>query len=225
MSPTTLVPTPLYGLRTWRVVGESGQERLAGPHQRAAWPAGGTWLEATCAQAAGHRPPNADCDCGFHAWHPSRRSARRVLAGRREVPGIVETQGAIELHAEGLRAERARPYVLFTAPGRNARLVGRLAKAYDTEVVEIDGPDALLAFCRTRRLGLDEATVDRLMGPATAERYWREKRRRVRRDVLRLGAAVAVVALLVVAGLRFATDPPGDRVIKGRTGEVHIQSR
>ena len=148
-----------------------------------------------------------------------------MLAGRREVPGIVETQGAIELHTEGLRAQRARPYVLFLAPGRNARLVARLAKAYDTEVVEIDGPDALLAFCRTRRLGLDEATVDRLMGPATAERYRREKRRRVQRDVLRLGAAVAVVALLVVAGLKFATDPPGDRVIKGRTGEVHIQSR
>ena len=69
--------------------------------------------------------------------------------------------------------------MLFLAPGRNARLVGRLAKAYDTEVVEIDGPDALLAFCRTRRLGLDEAGVDRLMGPATAERYRREKRRTV----------------------------------------------
>ena len=63
------------------------------------------------------------------------------------------------------------------------------------------------------------------MGPATAERYRREKRRTVRRDVLRLGAAVAVVALLVVAGLHFVADPPGDRVIHGRTGEIHIQSR
>jgi hypothetical protein len=225
VSDATLVPAPLYGLRTWRVAGERGDERLMGPHQRGIWPPGGTWLEASCAQASGHRPPNHGCDCGLHAWHPSMRSARRVLAGRREVPGIAETQGAIELHAEGLRAERARPYALFLVRGRNARLVRRLAQAYDTEIVEVDGPGDLLAFCQTRGLGLDEASVDRLMGPATAARYRREKRRTVRRDLLRLGAARAVVALLVVAGLRFATDPPGDRVIHGRTGEIHIHSR
>jgi hypothetical protein len=34
-----------------------------------------------------------------------------------------------------------------------------------------------------------------------------------------------VVALLVVAGLRLATDPAGDRVLHGRTGEIHTHSR
>ena len=225
MSHTALVPTPLYGLRTWKVVGESGSERLAAPHQRTEWPPGGAWLGAECAQSAGHRPPNEGCGCGLHAWHPSRRSAKRVLAGRREIPGVAEVRGAIEVHADGLRAERARPYALFLTPGRNARLAHRLARAYGIEVAEVEDADALLAFCRARRLGLDEATVAALLGPGTAERQRRAKRERLWADTLRLAAAVAAVALLVVAGLRFATDPPGDRVLHGRTGEIHIQSR
>jgi hypothetical protein len=220
-----LVPTPLYGLRTWTVVGESGAERLAGPHQGKAWPPAGAWLEATCARSGEHRPPTAGCECGLHAWHPSRRSAKKVLAGRRELPGIAEVRGAVEVHADGFRAERARPYALFLTPGRNARLVDRLGQAYGAEVVEVDGADEVLGFCRAHRLGLDDATVVALLGPATVERYRRDKRERVRADAIRLGAALAVVALLVVACLLFATDPPGDRVLQGRTGEIHTQSR
>lgn len=225
MSDTPLVATPLYGLRTWTVVGESGAERLAGPHQRTTWPPGGAWLEATCTQSPGHQPPTHGCGCGLHAWHPSRRSARRILAGRRDVPGIAEARGAIEVHEDGFRAERARPYAFVLLPGRNARLVRRLADVYSARVVEADGPDAVLAFCRARGLGLDESTVVNLLGPVTAEKFRRARRERVRADALRLAAALVVVALLVVAGLTVATDPPGDRVIHGRTGEIHIQSR
>lgn len=222
MSDTPLVPTPLYGLRTWTVVGERGAERLASPHQGATWPPGGAWLEATCAQSPGHPPTHG---CGLHAWHPSRRSARRVLAGHREIPGIAEARGAIEVHEVGFRAERARPYALVLAPGRNARLVRRLAEAYGAQVVEADGPDAVLASCRARGLGLDESIVAELLGPVKAEECRRGRRERARADALRLAAAVAVVALLVVAGLRVATDPPGDRVLHGRTGEIHTHSR
>ncbi len=42
--------------------------------------------------------------------------------------------------------------------------------------------------------------------------------------MLRLAGAVAVTALLVLAGLQL-TDPPGDRALSGRTGEVKPQSR
>ena len=31
MTAPQLVPSPLYGLRTWSVAGAHGQERLAGP--------------------------------------------------------------------------------------------------------------------------------------------------------------------------------------------------
>jgi hypothetical protein len=225
VSDTPLVATPLYGLRTWTVAGESGAEGLAGPHQRVTWPPGGVWLEATCAQSSGHQAPAHGCDCGLHAWHPSRRSAQRVLACRREIPGIAEAGGAIEIHEDGFRAERARPYALLLAPGRNARLVRRLAEAYGAQVVEVDSADAVLAFCRARGLGLDDSVVAQLLGPVTAQESRRARRDRVRADSLRLAAAVAVVALLVVAGLRLATDPPGDRVLHGRTGEIHTHSR
>ena len=89
MESVPLVPTPLYGLRAWNVVGEPGAERLAGPQQGATWPIGGQWLEAACSQDAGHVAPVAGCGCGLHAWHPTRRFARRILAGGGDVPGIV----------------------------------------------------------------------------------------------------------------------------------------
>jgi hypothetical protein len=225
VSDTPLVPTPLYGLRTWTVVGESGAERLAGPQQRATWPPGGAWLEATCVQSSEHRPPTHGCGCGLHAWHPSRRSTRRVLASRREIPGIAEARGAIEVHEDGFRAERARPSAFVLAPGRNARLVRRLAEAYGAQVVEADCADALLAFCRARGLGLDESTVTQLLGPVTAEECRRARWDTARANALRLVAAVAVVALLVVGGLKVATDPPGDRVLHGRMGEIHTHPR
>jgi hypothetical protein len=225
MRDTALVPTPLYGLRTWRVVGGSGAERLIAPQQPTEWPPGGAWLEAKCDRSCDHDPPHEGCGCGIHVWHPLPRSAKRVLASRREIPGIAELRGATEVHADGLRAERARPYVLFFQRGRNGRLVHRLAEAYGAEVVEVDGADSVVAFCRARRLGLDPSTVVALLGPANAEEHRRSKREKVRSDALRLAAAVAVVALLIVAGLRFATDPPGDRVLHGRTGEIHTQPR
>jgi hypothetical protein len=225
VSDTPLLATPLYGLRTWSVVGQAGAERLAAPHRRTPWPPDGAWLVAECAESEGHEPPQRGCNCGVHAWHPSRRSARLVLAGRREIPGVVEATGAIEVHDDGFRAPRARPSVLFLARNRNARLVHRLARAYGAQVVEVDDAKAVLAFCRSRELGLDEATVSGLLGPQVAEERRRAKRARSRRDALRLAAVVAVAALLVAAGLQFITDPPGERVLHGRTGEIRVNSR
>ena len=75
----------------------------------------------------------------MHALHPTHRAARRLLAARREIPGVVEAAGAIEVHEEGFRAERARPAAFFVVPGRNAALVRRLAAAHDVEAVEVRG--------------------------------------------------------------------------------------
>jgi hypothetical protein len=216
MSDLPLVPSPLYGLRRWNVMAEAGRERLAGPHQTLIWPPGGAWLEATC--PAGHVAPARDCDCGVHAWHPRLRWARRVVAARAAIPGVVEASGAIELHEDGFRAQRARPYALVLAAGRNPRLVGRLAEAYGVPVVEADNPDAVLDWCRARGLGLEEAVVTELLGPVAEERR-QARRRRARSAALRTAAGLAVVALLLVLGL-VATDRPGDRDLYGRTGEI-----
>jgi hypothetical protein len=217
-----LLSSPLYGLRTWSVRRDQGIERLAGPQNDAVWPVAGAWLEATCAQHPEHTAPAPGCNCGIHALHPTRAAARRVLALRGAIPGIVETQGAVELHADGFRAERARPYALMVAPGRNARLVARLAAAHDAEVVEVDGPDAILAWCRERGLGLAPPVVAELLGSDRLTEAKRLTRRRRRAAALRIAAVAAVVALALGVGL-LATGDPGDRELSGRGGPANVR--
>jgi hypothetical protein len=221
MSGPPLVPSPVYGLRTWTVRGEHSGERLAGVYRDAApWPAGGDWVDASCTK--GHSAPAPGCSCGIHAWHPRLRAARRILAGRREIPGIVEATGAIEVHEDGFRAARARPHALLLTPGRNAALVRRLGEAYEVPVVEVTGPDDVLEWCRERGLGLGAAVVAGLLGADEIEAQLRARKARVRTNVLRVTAAVVVAALLLVLGL-IATDPPGDRPLSGRAGEVRMR--
>jgi hypothetical protein len=219
VTDTPLVAGSLYGLRFWRVVADEGGEFLTGPVYGSRWPAGGGWMRAACRH--GHAAPAPGCDCGVHAWHPRRDSARNVMAVRRVVPGVLEAQGQVEVHEEGFRAGRGRPHALVAAPGRNGRLVRRLAERYGAEVIEADGPDALLAWCRERQLGMDEAVVAGLLGIDDLAERRRAKLRKARTDALRIAAAFAIAVLLVVLGLVVATDPPGDRTLYGRTGEVH----
>jgi hypothetical protein len=221
MRDTPLVPTPVYGLRTWTVIGERPDERLAGAYRDAApWPTGGAWLEAVCAE--GHSAPGPQCSCGVHTWHPRPRAARRILAARREVPGIVEASGAIEVHEDGFRAERARPYALLLAPGRNAALAHRLGEAYRVPVVDAADADAVLAWCEEHGLGLGEPIVADLLGADELDAQRRARKAKVRANALRVTAAVVVAALLVVVGL-VATDSPGDRTLSGRAGEVRTR--
>jgi hypothetical protein len=223
MSDPPLVPTPVYGLRTWKVRGERPDERLAGAYRDAEpWPAGGAWLEAVCTGPEGHSAPAPGCSCGVHAWHPRPRAARRILAVRREVPGIVEASGAIEVHEDGFRAERARPYALLLPPGRNAALAHRLADAYHVPVVEAADSEAVLSWCRERGLGLGEPVVGELLGTDELAAQRRARKAKVRAGVLRVTVAVVVAALLVVLGI-VATDPPGDRTLSGRAGDVRTR--
>jgi hypothetical protein len=220
MSAPPLVPSPVYGLRTWTAVGAQGAERLAGPRQGTPWPTDGAWLEARC--SGDHAAPAPDCDCGIHAWHPGPHGARRLLASWREIPGVVEAEGAIELHQDGFRAERGRPYALFAGPHANARLTRRLADAYGIEAIGADDADAIVAWCRARGLGLAPDVVEELLGPDAVAAARRARRRRTRVAGLRIAAVAAAIAVLVAIGLA-ATGDPGDRTLGGRTGEVQVR--
>jgi hypothetical protein len=203
----------VYGLRTWTVAGERGSERLAGPQRGVAWPAGGEWLDAMC--ETGHAAPASGCHCGLHAWHPRRRWARRCLASRRDVAGIVEARGTIELHHDGLRGQRARPYALIRTPLSNPALLDRLAAVYGLPIVDVRGPDDLVEWCRARGLGLSEKVVDSLLGPRERERP------RLAQVALRLAAVGAVVAAVLLLGV--TQDPKGERDLFGRTGPIHVK--
>lgn len=187
-----LVAGSLYGLRTWRVVGDGDREQLAAPLRGTEWPAGEGWVKARCEH--GHRAPALGCRCGIHAWHPRRRAARRVLAGRFELPGIVEAQGAVEVHVDGFRAERARPFAFIRLPNRNPYLIDRLGDAYGAEVVVLRRVGELLELCRERGLGLDEPVVEELLGPDAIQEHRRAVARTRRTDALRAAAALAICA-------------------------------
>lgn len=220
VNDTPLIPESLYGLRTWRVARDADGEHLVAVSKGTRWPNGGDWLDASCAGPGGHEAPAAECTCGIYGWHPRRSSARRVLAGRFEQPGIVEAAGAVELQHDGFRAERARPYAFVVTPGRNACLVDRIARRYDARVVRVADADELLAWCSARRLGLDERTVDDLLGPENAKERLRLRRRTQRRNLARIAAVVTLSGALVVTGLLFLSGPPSPHGVYGRTGWV-----
>ena len=199
-------------------MGEQGSERLAAPQRGTPWPDAGEWLTARCGSDPDHHAPEAGCACGTHAWHPSRKSARKVLGMRWEVPGVVELAGAVEIHREGLRAERARPYALFVLPSANAARAERLAAAHRAQVVPVRGADEAAAWCRDRGLGLSPAAVARLLGPEALAKEQRARRHRRRVAGLKLGAITAVVAAAIAGGI-VAFDPPDHRLF-GRSGWV-----
>lgn len=218
MTDAPLIAGSLYGLRTWRVATDTDGEYLIAVSNGTRWPTAGGWVEASCGARRDHAAPAAECECGIHAWHPRRSSARRVLAGRFEQPGIVEAAGAVELQHDGFRAERARPYALVVTPGRNAGRAERLARRYRAEVVRVPDADALLAWCAERGLGFDAATVDDLLGPENVKERLRSERQKRRRNVLRIAAVAAIGAGLIAAGWAFESGPPADHRICGRTG-------
>ena len=116
------------------------------------------------------RPRRRGLQCGIHAWHPRRRSARRVLGAAAEVAGVVEAGGAVEVHRDGFRAERrARSRSSSRPGGRGADRAGSRRRTR-AEVVPARGPDAVVAWCRERGLGLEPAVVDELLGPRAARR-------------------------------------------------------
>jgi hypothetical protein len=185
-----LVPGALYGVRTWIAAGPRGEERLAGPYSGMPWPGGGAWLRAGCALDAGHAAPAAGCTCGVYGLHPRPRAARRALAVRREIAGVVEARGAVEVHADGFRAAEGRPHALVLHRRSNPFLIRRLAEVYGVAIVEIRDADALVAWCRERGLGLGGAALEALIGPPRRPSpSWpvRALRRRAARRAPRLG--------------------------------------
>jgi hypothetical protein len=223
VSDTPLVPGPVYGLRTWTVVVDEHGESLAAPLRGTHWPAGGAWLDAACDCSPRHAAPGRDCMCGIHAWHPTRGNARRVLAALRQVVGVIEADGAVEVHEDGFRAQRARPHALFVPPGRNAALIARLAQRHGAQVVEVRGADELAAWCREHGLGLPPPVVAQLLGPDELDELRRTRRRTARRDAVRAVASIALIVALLVLAL--ALDAPPDHNLYGRGGEVTVTSK
>jgi hypothetical protein len=124
-----------------------------------------------------------------------------VLASRFDLPGIVEVDGAVEVHDDGFRAARARPYAFVRLPGRNPFLIERLGAVYGAEVLDLRRPEELLAICRERGLGLPEPVVVDLIGAEAFEERRRERARMRREAIVRVVVVVAMVAAVCVLGV------------------------
>jgi hypothetical protein len=140
-----------------------------------------------------------------------------VLTPPRTVAGIVEAQGEIEVHEDGFRAARARPYALLVTPGSNQALIHRLADRYGASVIEVRGPRALLEYCREHHIGMEEEVVSKLLGTGD---FSKRQRARFRKDALRLVAALLVAGVLTAIGLQLTEKPPPGTKLYGRTGEI-----
>ena len=174
---------PLYGIRVWHASWEGGDVHLTGFNGER-WVGGGAPTHAECVRDGrtepDHHAPVASCTCGLHAVHPDEDGARWIDAysGYGATPslvGIIAAWGTIEVHADGFRAESARPVAIcmpaHARPGSDlARLAQTLADRYDAELLPAASGARLVALCHERGYGLDPALVENLIstpGPST----------------------------------------------------------
>jgi hypothetical protein len=152
MSPDgpDLFAEPLHGLRAWQVL-EDG--RLFGVAKPVFWePRCAT--QAFCLESEEHEAPAPGCGCGLYAYHPAAWPARRLarhrdrvwVSGRQLVVGVMEAWGQVELHADGFRAEWARPkaFVSFSDDKRTRySFAKRAADEHGVEFLCVKDPGEL----------------------------------------------------------------------------------
>jgi hypothetical protein len=179
--PPVLVAGRLIGVRRWElVVDDAGALRLRGSWG-GVWQIDGKTTWAQCrrrgadATARQHRDsaPAGSCCCGLYALHPWKVVGDHHLApgpgdSGLAVHGVIEAWGEVQLHHEGFRAQYARPrYLVVFGSGESTdygRLVAQLADSHHAELLEVADPEALVAYCRRRELGLGRSTVRSLLG-------------------------------------------------------------
>ena len=202
-----LVAGAVHGVRAWTFEGERILGLMPGPP----WEPGGEATRARCLSGGRHTPPGPDCGCGLHGFHPWSPLAWRALEavkeedGPQHVAGIVEAWGNLEIHADGFRAEQARPVAFFlpatAGPGHTAGVYG-LAGAYEARVVELsDGLDLPRAVAELAPDALDQPFVEGLMRAGWAEPPKATLPERLSAAADLLAFAVGIALILAIWGL------------------------
>ena len=149
----------IHGVRRWKV----RRNRLVAPFRDTEWRPGRP-LRAECDLHAD--PPYPGCGCGLYAFHPH---VVDIDAHAGEVFGVIEAWGRIEVHAEGFRAEYARPAALFwraAEPESERRRIERLAKRYGCAAIPLGRGESLAQACASRGWGIKPHAVAELVGVA-----------------------------------------------------------
>jgi hypothetical protein len=132
----------ILGWREWHI-GPHGELQPTGLGE-GAWVSGVN--DARCIYRE-HEAPDHDCGCGLYAWYEPRGSVGFTMA-----VGLVAAWGAVELHADGYRAEHAEILCLVAdvdEPVLRRMLVDYMADAYKVPVLD---KDRALAYARQRAI-------------------------------------------------------------------------
>jgi hypothetical protein len=170
----------LYGLRAWPIgVDDRGDIRLGGYAGRQ-WRRAGetTWAECVrtdrLPRLHAAPAPAGECTCGLYVLHPYRAAdhiALRTFPGGFDVVGLVEAWGRVHVHAEGFRAQYAKPKAIAllgaSIDSEYGRFLAGLAAAHRAELIQEPNLQALVARCLSERIGLGPSTVARLLHPGT----------------------------------------------------------
>jgi hypothetical protein len=126
-----LLTDVLPGFRAWELRNDGTLWPAA--VARHPWEAGVN--HARCEMGADHDAPAPDCSCGLYAFH----TVHRQLSGE-SVIGAIAAWGAMEVHADGFRAARARVIALAAPRSTFVRrdAFERAAERYDVPVVDRD---------------------------------------------------------------------------------------
>lgn len=179
-----LLPGVVQGFRTWGLsLDPSGTPGLMGSGETR-WQQGGEATVASCVPPRGFESthpqdepaPVGDCSCGLYASHPWARDPNADFLRvdgmglePDEVFGVVEAWGRIEVHADGFRAEFARPIALFARTGAELEWnvpSDRLAASYNCELIPVASVAELATQLQRFASCLDRNLVARLGGPA-----------------------------------------------------------
>lgn len=171
MAEAPLIAGRIHGVRRWTLGWKGGNADLRG-FGNARWRANGEPTDARCRLGRRvrprHRVPGPDCSCGLYALHPW---SAPELYGSGEPPeeafGIVEAWGRVEVHANGFRAQFARPVALAVVgvplDSDVGEAVARLARRYRAEAIAIADAAELAEHCRERGWGLSREVVRSLL--------------------------------------------------------------
>lgn len=164
----------------WEAGESRGHPRLFG-FGNWEWQPFGQPSVAVCLKTSGkksreHRDsaaPAVNCDCGLYAHHPWARSAwedydllRGCSPGDDWILGVVEAWGHLEVHADGFRAQKARPVLLIGAtevdPG-SRDLLRRMGEEYRCDWMAVESLDELEDLMAEIDGGLDRGLVEELV--------------------------------------------------------------
>ncbi len=110
----------VIGVREWTT--NLSLSRLGPLTGGQSWSFDGTPTRAKCViHPIEHQAPDPDCECGLYAHHPWTSAGKSLTNPDRYpvngVTGFVVAWGHIEVHAQGFRAEYAKPAAFFLANG------------------------------------------------------------------------------------------------------------